>query len=156
MVITKNEQRSDKALWTDSSAGMPVQIVQVQSEAHEGESILAKVKSQVDMRLRSYNEFAILYRTNAQSRSLEEAFLRYGVPYRVVGGIRFYDRKEIKDIMSYVRLVYQPEDRTSFLRIVNVPGRGIGAKSLDKFFSGLTKRVCYFPRHSSKLSVAVL
>jgi DNA helicase-2/ATP-dependent DNA helicase PcrA len=74
-----------------------------------------------------------LYRTNAQSRSIEEAFVRYGVPYRVVGGVRFYDRKEIKDIMAYLRLIYQPEDRVSFERIVNVPTRGIGTKSLEKF-----------------------
>lgn len=134
MIITKNEQRSDKALWTKSGSGMPVQIIQVQSEAHEGESIISKIKSQVDTRVRKYNDFAILYRTNAQSRSLEEVFLRYGVPYRVVGGIRFYDRKEIKDIMAYVRLIYQPEDKTSFRRIVNVPGRGVGARSLEKFF----------------------
>lgn len=134
MVITKNEQRSDKQLWTKAGAGQPVQIVQVQSEAHEAESIISKIKSQTDLKIRSYNDFALLYRTNAQSRSLEEAFLRYGVPYRVVGGIRFYDRKEVKDILAYIRLIYQPEDRTSFLRIVNVPTRGIGAKSLDKFF----------------------
>jgi DNA helicase II / ATP-dependent DNA helicase PcrA len=135
MVITKNEQRSDKELWTAAGAGAPVQIVQVQSEQHEGQSIASKIKSQVDLRARKYHDFAILYRTNAQSRSLEEAFLRYGVPYRVVGGVRFYDRKEIKDILAYVRLLYQPADQTSFLRIVNVPSRGIGAKSLDKFFS---------------------
>lgn len=134
MVITKNEQRSDKQLWTKAGAGQPVQIVQVQSEAHEAESIISRIKSQTDLKIRSYNDFALLYRTNAQSRSLEEAFLRYGVPYRVVGGIRFYDRKEVKDILAYIRLIYQPEDRTSFLRIVNVPTRGIGAKSLDKFF----------------------
>lgn len=135
MVITKNEQRSDKQLWTKAGAGSPVQIVQVQSEAHEGESIVNKIKTQVSMKLRLYSDFAVLYRTNAQSRGLEEVFLRYGVPYRIVGGMRFYDRKEIKDIMAYVRLIYQPEDRTSFLRIVNVPARGIGAKSLEKFFA---------------------
>jgi DNA helicase-2/ATP-dependent DNA helicase PcrA len=133
-VITKNEQRSSKELWTKAGAGSPVNIVQVQSEAHEGESIVSKIKMKVDLGARSYNDHAILYRTNAQSRSLEEAFLRYSVPYRVIGGVRFYDRKEIKDIMAYIRLIYQPEDVTSFLRIVNVPGRGVGAKSLEKFF----------------------
>ncbi len=135
MVITKNEQRSDKELWTKAGAGSPVQIIQVQSEAHEGESIITKIKTQVDMRLRPYRDFAVLYRTNAQSRNLEEVFLRYGVPYRIVGGTRFYDRKEIKDILAYIRLIYQPQDRTSFLRIVNVPARGVGAKSLEKFFA---------------------
>ncbi|MCA9308951.1 UvrD-helicase domain-containing protein [Candidatus Saccharibacteria bacterium] len=132
-VITQNEQRSDKELWTQAGSGAPVQIVQVHSEAQEGESIIAKIKQRV-AEGRKYNDHAILYRTNAQSRSLEEAFLRYGVPYRVVGGVRFYDRKEIKDILAYVRLIYQPEDVTSFLRIVNTPTRGIGAKSLEKFF----------------------
>jgi DNA helicase-2/ATP-dependent DNA helicase PcrA len=135
MVITKNEKRSDKELWTKAGAGSPVQIIQVQSESHEGESIITKIKTQVDMKLRPYSDFAVLYRTNAQSRGLEEVFLRYGIPYRIVGGMRFYDRKEIKDILAYIRLIYQPEDRTSFLRIVNVPARGIGVKSLEKFFA---------------------
>lgn len=134
MIITKNQQRSDKELWTKAGPGAPVQIIQVQSEAHEGESIVTKIKTQIEMRLRTYSEFAVLYRTNAQSRNLEEVFLRYGVPYRIVGGMRFYDRKEIKDILAYVRLIYQPEDRTSFLRIVNTPSRGIGVRSLEKFF----------------------
>jgi len=134
LVITKNEQRSDKELWTKAGAGAPVQIVQVQSEAHEGESIVTKIKTQVDMRLRPYSDFAVLYRTNAQSRNLEEVLLRYGIPYRIVGGMRFYDRKEIKDILAYIRVIYQAEDRTSFLRIVNVPARGVGTRSLEKFF----------------------
>ncbi len=134
MVITKNQQRSDKELWTKAGAGSPVQIIQVQSEAHEGESIVTKIKSSVDIRARSFSDYAVLYRTNAQSRGLEEVFLRYGVPYRIIGGMRFYDRKEIKDILAYIRLIYQPEDRTSFLRVVNVPSRGIGARSLEKFF----------------------
>ena len=134
MIITKNQQRSEKELWTKAGVGNPVQIVQVQSEAHEGESVVSKIKSNVDMRVRQFSDYAVLYRTNAQSRSLEEVFLRYGVPYRIVGGMRFYDRKEIKDILAYIRVIYQPEDRTSFLRIVNAPTRGIGAKSLEKFF----------------------
>jgi DNA helicase-2/ATP-dependent DNA helicase PcrA len=134
MIITKNQQRSEKELWTKAGVGNPVQIVQVQSEAHEGESVVGKIKSNVDMRARQFSDYAVLYRTNAQSRSLEEVFLRYGVPYRIVGGMRFYDRKEIKDILAYIRVIYQPEDRTSFLRIVNAPTRGIGAKSLEKFF----------------------
>ncbi len=139
LVITKNEQRSDKKLWTKAGGGMPVQIIKVGSETQEGESIVGRIKTQVEMRVRGYKDFAVLYRTNAQSRSLEEAFIRYGVPYKVVGGTRFYDRKEIKDVMAYVRLAYQPNDPTSFLRIVNVPSRGIGAKSLDNFFSWMNQ-----------------
>jgi DNA helicase-2/ATP-dependent DNA helicase PcrA len=132
-VITKNAQRSDKRLWTDAGDGLPVQIVPVGNERAEGEAIIRRVRSGVDSGRRHYRDFAILYRTNAQSRSIEEAFVHYGIPYRVVGGVRFYDRKEIKDIMAYLRLIFQPEDRVSFERIVNVPARGIGGKSLQVF-----------------------
>lgn len=134
-VITKNAQRSDKQLWTEAGEGRPVQIIQVASERAEAEAIVRRVKNAVDARFRRYEDFAVLYRTNAQSRSIEEAFIRYGVPYRIVGGQRFYDRKEIKDVMSYLRLIYQPEDRIAFERIVNVPTRGIGSKSLQNFLA---------------------
>lgn len=132
-VITKNTQRSDKELWTDKGDGKPVGILQVANERAEVEAIVRRVKNAVDGGLRHYQDFAVLYRTNAQSRSIEETFIRYGLPYRIVGGVRFYDRKEIKDIMAYLRLLYQPEDRVSFQRIVNVPTRGIGAKSVLNF-----------------------
>jgi DNA helicase-2/ATP-dependent DNA helicase PcrA len=134
-VITKNEQRSDKKLWTVAGAGQPVQVLQVANERAEGEAIVRRVKNAVDARFRQYKDFAVLYRTNAQSRAVEETFVRYGVPYRIVGGQRFYDRKEIKDVMAYLRLIYQPEDRVSFERIVNVPTRGIGTKSLENFYA---------------------
>lgn len=133
-IITKNAQRSDKELWTDAGDGLPVQMVPVVHERAEGEAIVRRVKQRIDAGLREYNDFAVLYRTNAQSRSLEEACLHYGIPYRIVGGQRFYDRKEIKDLIAYVRLLFQPEDRVSFERVVNVPARGIGAKSLQMFF----------------------
>lgn len=133
-VITKNQQRSDKKLWTEAGEGRPVQILQVGNERAEAEAMVRRIQNAVDARFRSYQDFAILYRTNAQSRSIEETFVRYGVPYRIVGGVRFYDRKEIKDIMAYLRLLYQPEDRVSFERIVNVPTRGIGTKSLESFY----------------------
>ena len=77
----------------------------------------------------------MLYRTNAQSRSIEEGFIHYGIPYRIVGGVRFYDRKEIKDLVAYLRLIFQPEDRISFERIVNIPTRGVGGTSLQKFLA---------------------
>jgi DNA helicase II / ATP-dependent DNA helicase PcrA len=133
-VITRNQQRSDKRLWTDSGNGLPVQILQVVNERAEGEAVVRRVRNAVDSGFRKYNHFAVLYRTNAQSRSIEEAFIHYGIPYRIVGGQRFYDRKEVKDIMAYLRLVYQPEDRISFTRIANIPSRGLGEKSLDNFF----------------------
>jgi DNA helicase-2/ATP-dependent DNA helicase PcrA len=132
-VITKNLQRSDKQLWTDIGEGLPVQMLPVQSERAEGEAIVRRIRNGVDGNLHKYGSYAVLYRTNAQSRSIEEAFVHYGVPYRVVGGVRFYDRKEIKDVIAYLRLIFQPEDRVSFERIVNVPARGVGAKSLQNF-----------------------
>ncbi len=142
-VITRNSQRSDKQLWTDAGDGTPVQLLQVHSERAEGEAIIRRILNSVDSDTRRHRDYAVLYRTNAQSRSIEEAFVHYGVPYRVVGGVRFYDRKEIKDLIAYLRLIFQPEDRISFDRIVNVPARGIGAKSLQTFMawqqsSGLT------------------
>jgi len=134
-VITKNEQRSDKELWTEAGKGMPVQMIQIANERAEGEAIVRRIRNAVDGGCRRYNHFAVLYRTNAQSRSIEEAFMHYSIPYRIVGGQRFYDRKEIKDIVAYLRLIYQPEDRVSFERLVNVPTRGIGAKSIENFFA---------------------
>lgn len=134
-IITKNAQRSDKKLWTEEGEGKPITILQVASERAEGEAIVHRIQSVIDIKQFDYHDVAVLYRTNAQSRSVEEAFIRYGVPYRIVGGQRFYDRKEIKDIMAYLRLLYQPTDRVSFERIVNVPTRGVGTKSLQNFFA---------------------
>lgn len=132
-VITKNTQRSDKALWTREGGGAPVQIQYVSSESHEGELVVSRIKNATQARMRRFKDFAVLYRTNAQSRAIEEALIRYGVPYRIVGGVRFYDRKEIKDLIAYLRLLYQPSDRASFLRVVNVPTRGLGGISVQKF-----------------------
>ncbi len=132
-IITKNAQRSEKKLWTDAQDGMPVQMLQVSGERAEGEAIIRRVRAGVDGSRYKYGDYAVLYRTNAQSRSVEEAFVHYGIPYRVVGGVRFYDRKEIKDILAYLRLIFQPDDRVSFERVVNTPTRGIGAKSVQVF-----------------------
>lgn len=132
-VISKNVQRSDKKLWTDAEHGFPVQINHVASERHEGETVVMRIKSAVQIKARSYKDYAVLYRTNAQSRSVEESFIRYGIPYRIIGGQRFYDRKEIKDLVAYLRLLYQPADRASFTRVVNVPTRGLGTTSVERF-----------------------
>jgi DNA helicase II / ATP-dependent DNA helicase PcrA len=137
-IITKNTQRSDKELWTAAGDGLPVQMLQAQNERVEGETIMRRVRNSVDLGARHYRDFAILYRTNAQSRSIEETFVRYGIPYRIVGGTRFYDRKEIKDLIAYLRLIYQPEDHVSFERVVNVPTRGVGAKSIQNFYEWQT------------------
>lgn len=132
-IITKNSQRSDKRLWTADEGGLPVQINQVNGERAEGEAVVRRISNGVNSGLKKYGDFAVLYRTNAQSRSIEEAFVHYGIPYRIVGGQRFYDRKEIKDIIAYLRVIFQPEDRVSFERIVNIPARGLGNTSVQKF-----------------------
>ena len=134
-VISNNSERSDKRLWTKSGKGRPVQVISVQNERAEAEFVIQQIKRSVDVRARRFNDYAILYRTNAQSRVIEEACLHYALPYKVVGGVRFYDRKEIKDVIAYLRLIFQPEDRVSFSRIVNVPTRGIGTISINKFYA---------------------
>ncbi len=133
-VITKNKQRSDKKLWTEDKNGTPVQVIQAFNERSEAETVINVIKNSIYKNGINYRDCAVLYRTNAQSRVLEETFLRYGMPYQIVGGVRFYDRKEIKDIVAYLRLIFQPEDHLSFERIINVPARSIGAKSLAGFF----------------------
>ncbi len=134
-VITKNTQRSEKKLWTAEGAGSPVQVHGVYDEAEEARQVADRISSQVAIGARGFDEFAVLYRTNAQSYTLERAFLQMRVPYQIVGGVRFYDRKEIKDIIAYLKLLYQPNDLMSFSRIANVPTRGIGATSLERFLT---------------------
>jgi len=132
-VITKNTQRTDKKLWTAEPAGAPVQIHAVYDEAEEAYTVASRIGAQTSVNARSFGDFAILYRTNSQSYTLERALLQHRIPYQIIGGVRFYDRKEIKDVIAYLRLLYQPNDRMSFSRIVNIPTRGIGATSLEKF-----------------------
>lgn len=132
-VITKNKLRSDKKLWTAAGVGKPVQITHIYDERAEGETITRRIQTIIDTQSRRYQDFALLYRTNAQSRSLEEQFIRRAIPYKIVGGVRFYDRAEVKDVVAYMRLIYQPEDLVSFGRIINVPTRGLGPKSIQNF-----------------------
>lgn len=134
-VITKNTQRSEKKLWTAEGPGAPVQVHGVYDEAEEARLVADRISTHVAMKARQYSDFAVLYRTNAQSYVLERALLQQRVPYHIVGGVRFYDRKEIKDIVAYLRLIYQPNDRMSFSRIANVPTRGVGATSLERFLN---------------------
>ncbi|HJP81094.1 MAG TPA: UvrD-helicase domain-containing protein [Candidatus Saccharimonadales bacterium] len=134
-VITKNTQRSDKELWTAAPAGAPVQVHGVYDEAEEAYTVASRISAQTGIGARKYGDFAVLYRTNSQSYTLERALLQHRIPYQIIGGVRFYDRREIKDVISYLRLLYQPSDRMSFSRIVNIPARGIGATSLEKFLT---------------------
>ena len=132
-VIAKNVERTDKNLWTAAGNGAPVQVQAVRDESEEAYVVANRIAAQVSIGARRYGDFAVLYRTNAQSFAFERAFMQQRIPYQLVGGVRFYDRKEIKDIIAYLRLLYQPNDRMSFSRIANVPARGIGATSLEKF-----------------------
>jgi len=134
-VISKNVNRKDKKLWTEQAGGS--QIVSYEAADEKGEadfviSEIAKLYNGNYGKKIELNEIAILYRTNAQSRSIEEAFLKYNVPYRIVGGIKFYLRKEIKDMIAYLRFIQNPSDAVSFERIVNIPQRGIGKATLSK------------------------
>jgi DNA helicase II / ATP-dependent DNA helicase PcrA len=134
-VISKNKVRTDKKLWTDLGEGAPVEIHATYDEQEEASLVAGRIQAHAGMKARSYHDFAILYRMNAQSAPLERALRLQRIPYQLVGGVRFYDRKEIKDIIAYLRVVYQPNDRLSFSRIVNIPARGIGATSLERFLT---------------------
>jgi DNA helicase-2/ATP-dependent DNA helicase PcrA len=133
-VISKNQVRSDKKLWTAADGGEGVQVLAAYDQAHEGDIIVETVeklgRQGVELR-----DVAVLYRLGAQSRSLEEACLRHNLPYKIVGGTRFYERKEIKDALAYLRFIHNPEDSVSFGRILNVPPRGLGDKSLERLMA---------------------
>src|SRR5690606_10704673 len=101
--------------------------------AEEGDFIVNTIHRQVKRGEYNASDFAVMYRTNAQSRSIEEAFIKYGVSYKLVGGIGFYKRREIRDLVAYLRVINNPNESVSFDRVINVPGRGIGSKSLDTF-----------------------
>ena len=130
-VISNNRARKEKKLWTEQEKGSKITYYKADTEKEEA-LFIAK---EIDLLMKtgfSYKDFAILYRTNVQSRQFEEIFTLYGLPYRVLSGLRYYDRKEIKDIMAYMRLVVNPKDEISLRRVINEPKRGIGEKTLDK------------------------
>lgn len=131
-LISHNTQRTDKNLWTELKGGNEPKFWHVYSDAEEGSRIAQEIWNQVNAG-RSHEDIAILYRTNAQSYAIERALREYHVPYRIVGGLRFLDRAVVKDVIAYLRLLFQPNDTVSFQRIVGVPKRGIGAVSLQKF-----------------------
>ena len=130
-VITKNTQRSDKELFTDVGKGAPVEIHGARDEQDEARYVAGMIKKSG----RVLSDFAVLYRTNAQSQAFEKAFMEYRIPYKLVGGVRFYDRKEIRDIVAYLHLIVNPRDIISFTRVINVPARGIGEKSVQKILT---------------------
>ena len=132
-IIDKNKHRTPKSLFTDRSGGSLVTVQEAYSEQEEGEWIARRVEELRRQRRGGYADFAVMYRTNAQSRALEESFVKAGLPYRLVGGVGFYKRREVKDLIAYLKLINNPNDGEVFERVVNVPGRGIGEKSVASF-----------------------
>jgi DNA helicase-2/ATP-dependent DNA helicase PcrA len=131
-IISANVQRKPKDLWTENEAGSPVAIMENYSEEEEAQSVVSEVEKLISQEEISFKDCAVMYRVNAQSRVLEETFMRYGVPYKLVGGVRFYQRQEVKDIIAYLRLMHNPQDSVSLSRIINTPGRGIGQRTLSQ------------------------
>lgn len=131
-VIQNNQNRQAKTLWTENREGDKITYYRAQSETDEAIFVIRRIEAEIADNHRKYGDFAILYRTNAQSRAIEEAFVKSNIPYKMVGGHKFYDRKEIRDALAYFRLVVNPEDDMSFNRIVNEPKRGIGNTSVEK------------------------
>ncbi len=125
-VIENNEERVDKVLYSQKGDGEKITLYEAEDETDEATYIASTIKRTSE----DYNKFAVLYRTNAQSRAIEEAMIAAGIPYRIYGGLKFYDRKEIKDAVAYLKIIYNPDDSQSFRRIVNVPKRSIGETTL--------------------------
>ncbi len=131
-IIMKNKKRKEKKLWTEKKEGPKIRLYQARNEREEGELIAREIMEKVKTHeYPTYTDFVVLYRTNAQSRVLEEVFMRFSIPYRIVGGVKFYERKEIKDILAYLRVVQNPLDFTNLMRIINTPPRNIGGKTLE-------------------------
>ena len=129
-VIRHNQDRAAKRLWTDAGGGEPVRLISVYDEQEEALAVCGEIELLIGREGYSLSDCAVLYRTNAQSRAFEDVLLRRGIPYRLVGGVRFYERREVKDVLAYLRLVANPRDAVSFARIVNVPRRKIGERTV--------------------------
>ncbi|MDR3271195.1 MAG: DNA helicase PcrA [Peptococcaceae bacterium] len=139
-VIRHNAGRKKKSLWTENDEGQQIVCYQAADERDEARYLTYRIKLLCDLEGRKYGDFAVLYRTNAQSRALEEALMKAGIPYRVFSGLRFYERKEIKDLLAYLRVLANPADQVSFARILNVPKRGLGDSALEKILEYATEQ----------------
>jgi len=136
-VVSKNIQRQDKKLWTENSKGEKIELLSAFNEHDEANQIINHITKIRDTKNISYNNFLILYRTNSQSRAIEDSLIKNGILYNIIGGVKFYDRKEVKDVLSYIRILVNPNDKISFERIVNFPIRGIGKTSIQNILSNL-------------------
>src|SRR5690606_39864972 len=135
-VIENNRDRLDKRLWTDNEPGPPIVLYRAPTEREEAPFVADEVERLRREEGHSYGDVALLYRTHAQSRAFEETFIRRGIPYRIVAGTRFYERREIKDVLAYLRAVANPADAFSLRRIINVPRRGIGDVTVARLEQG--------------------
>ncbi len=129
-VIKHNKQRKDKKLWSNNDIGNKVKYIKTDDEKSEGDFVTKEIKELINDNKTTYDDIAVLYRTNAQSRAIEEAMLKANIPYKIIGSFYFYNRKEIKDLLCYLRLINNPNDDTSLTRVINVPKRGIGDKTI--------------------------
>jgi DNA helicase-2/ATP-dependent DNA helicase PcrA len=131
-VIKHNKQRKDKNLWSNNNIGEKIKYIKTDDEKSEGDFVTREIKKLVNEQNVNYEDIAILYRTNAQSRSIEESMLKANLPYKIIGSFYFYNRKEIKDLLCYLRLINNPKDDISLTRVINVPKRGIGNITIGK------------------------
>jgi len=134
-VIKNNSTHIPLDLWTENTEGENLTLYTATSEKDEAIFVAEEMLNEISTG-KDYNDFAVLYRTNAQSRNIEEQLIRYNIPYRIVGGLKFYSRKEIKDVIAYLRVIYNPKDTVSWKRIINTPPRGIGQKTQEKLAEG--------------------
>lgn len=130
-VIHNNQVRKEKSLWTENDMGSILHIYKADNEYDESRFVAERIQ-EFEKAGKSRNQFAVLYRTNAQSRAIEDQFVRKGIPYRLFGGVRFYERREIRDVLSYLKVIANPQDSVSLRRIINVPKRGIGDTSIER------------------------
>ncbi len=131
-VVSHNDIRATKTLVAENGSGELIGLIETKDELEEADAIISALEKEIKLNKRNFSHFSVLYRTNAQSRALEDSFRRMGIPYNLVGSIRFYDRKEVKDVLAYLRLVINLRDTISLRRIINFPPRGIGMKTMDK------------------------
>ena len=131
-VVINNDKRANKNLVADNGSGELLGLIETNDEQEEASAIISSIEKEIKLNKRTFNKFSVLYRTNAQSRALEECFIRQGIPYNIIGSVRFYERKEVKNVLAYLRLVVNLKDTISLRRIINFPARGIGAKTIDK------------------------
>jgi len=131
-VVMNNDKRANKNLVAANGSGETLGLIETIDEQEEASAIVSSVEKEIKLNKRTFNKFSVLYRTNAQSRALEESFIRQGIPYNIIGSVRFYERKEVKNVLAYLRLIVNLKDTISLRRIINFPARGIGAKTIDK------------------------